>query len=201
MSAEAYLFVSCAVLAAVFLWGARRAPQPIQAEPPPDTGRWRCFRILQTALGGPLHAPAAAVFEEPAGLRLDAAARPGASDPVRIAGPGGQPAVTVRRGWLVAGRFRVKIDGQPALEVVTRGGRLSVRSRPELAIEAHGDLRSGDYEIRRGGKLVAMSYRDAAPGESPDEPEVLRVEVLREEDPVLPLALALGVEVAARSRP
>ena len=199
MSAEAYLFVSCAVLAAIFLCSLRRAPRPPAEEPPPDTGRWRCFRIHEGALGGPLQNPAPAVVEEPSGLRLDAAPRAASGDPIRIAGPGGHPALTVRRGWLLGGRFRVKIDGRPALELVARSGRITVRGRPELAIEARGDLRSGNYEVRLDGKLVGISYRDAAPGESRDEPEVTRVEVLRDEDPVLPLALALGVEVAARS--
>jgi hypothetical protein len=199
MSAEAYLFVSCAVLAAIFLCSLRRAPQPPAEEPPPETGRWRCFRVLEGALGGPLSNPTPAIVEEPSGLRLDAAARPSASDPVRIAGPGGRPVVTVRRGWLFGGKFRVKIDGRPALEVAARGAGLAVRTRPELALEARGDIRSGNYEIRHGGKLVAMSFRDGAAGEGPDE--VLRVEVLREEDPVLPLALALAVAVAGRSRP
>ena len=199
MSAEAYLFVSCAVLAAIFLCGARRAPQPVQAEPPPDTGRWRRFRIHEGALDGALPDSAPAVVEDPSGLRMDAAPRAAAGDPVRVAGPGGRPVVTVRRGWLIGGRFRVKIDGRPALEIISRSGRLSARCVASDPIETRGDMGSGNYEVRRGGRLVALCFREGAP-EGPDAPAIRSLEVLRDEDPVLPLALALGVEVAARSR-
>jgi hypothetical protein len=103
--------------------------------------------------------------------------------------------VTVRRGWLIGGKLRVKIDGRPALEIVSSRGAIAVRSIAGEAIEARGDVRSGSYEIRRGGRLVGLCFRDQPHGAS--GPEVRRIEVLREEDPVLPLALAVGVEVAA----
>jgi len=198
MSTEAFLLVSCAVIAAIFLCGSRRAPEPEPAEPPPDPGRWRRFRIHERALGGALHDPAPAVVEEPSGLRMDATPRAAATDPVRIAGPGGRPAVTVRRGWLLGGRFRVRIDGRPVLEIVARGGRLTARGIEGDPIETRGDMGSGNYEVRRGGRLVALCFRDGAP-EGSDAPAIRSLEVLRDEDPVLPLALALGVEVALKS--
>jgi hypothetical protein len=199
MSAEEYVILSCAALAALFILGASRARAPEEPEPPPpDPGRWRRFRIHDGSLRGPLDEAAPAVVEEPSGLRLDAAPRHGAADPVRVAAAGGTPKVTVTRGWLFPGRLRVRIDGRPAIALASARGRVTVRSLAGEPIEARGDLRAGDYEIRRGGKLVAMSFQESGPEGSPTAP-ARHVEVLRGDDPVLPLALAMALEVARSS--
>jgi len=194
-----FILLSAAAIGIAILLGSsfRRSPAP--APPPPqETTRWRRFRVGPAALHGALAAPAYVVSEEPSGLKLVAAGR---RDPqarkIKVSSMDGKIKVEIARAWSLFRRaFKVLLAGKELLRLTVAREQLSIRF-PEgsTGFSLAGSTVAREYEIRKGGKLVAtVSWQE--PPEPKEDREDYVLEVLKDEDAVPLIALALGIEVA-----
>jgi hypothetical protein len=201
MSGSDYLYLSAAaVLLALVLSLALHRP-PEKKTPPQETTRWKRFRVAFGALHGALKEATAAIVEDSGGLKLLALPRldaPGRR--VVLSRDGRRPAIELVRGRFFAKRkLRVRLGGKDWLTALApRHGegrpQLQFRALPE-ACDLHGDVAGREYEVRRGGKLIASVSWQRGASEGADAKEYV-LEVLKGQDPLPLVALAAAVEVA-----
>ena len=190
-----------AVITGTILALAWSASKPVKKESPPEPGRWRRFRMDP----GPVHSGTAGtpVAEEPGGLRLTRdSGLPG--DARRLAVQGSGARIDLVPPWLFPGsRLHIRVGGKP-LATASRGRR----GQPAVTFQfpavgpppyqVAGDAAGRDYEVRKGGKLIATVFHDGGKETSPRGSYL--TEVLRSEDPVPVLALVLAVEACLGPR-
>ncbi len=201
MSASDYLLISAAVTAGILITAATvPRPEP-KKEPPRESSRWKRFRIAAGAFHGALKEAALAVVEEPSGLKLLATPRDEAAGRrVRLAGPDGRPVVEIAPGRLLRWRrLRVFVEEREWLHITLPGpGEKKPGLRflfPRDAYEVQGGVGAREYEVRRGGKLVAsVSWQRPAGDDAPRREYVL--ETIKSEEALPLVALAAGLEAA-----
>jgi len=194
-----FILLSAAAIGIAILLGTscRRSPKPV-SPPPLETTRWRRFRVGPAALHGALAAPMPVVAEEPTGLKLVAEGR---KDPqarkIKISSVDGKLKVEIARAWsLFQRRFKVLLGGKERLRLSVAQKQLSLRF-PEgsTTFSLAGSTAAREYEIRKGGKLVAtVSWQE--PPDAQEAREAYVLEVLKDEDALPLIALTLAVEVA-----
>jgi uncharacterized protein YxjI len=198
MSASDYFLLAVALIGAALALSLASSKPQLPPLPPPEETRWRRFRVFARPLHEDLEKPAVALAEEPGGLRLDALPRPGLGERIDLAEPGGRRRIAIARGWFpFLRRLRVKIDGKPLARVVVSGRQRQVSLAFDVlaqAVEVHGDIAGREYEVRRRKRVIALASR-LEDTESHDPDEYL-LEVLKDEDPLPVIAIALAAEAA-----
>ncbi|MBI4606668.1 MAG: hypothetical protein HY721_32290 [Planctomycetes bacterium] len=200
MNGTDYIFVSAAVVLAALIAALSVGRAPETKDAPREATRWRRFRISFGALHGPLRDAAAAVLEDPSGLKLLAAPRESLS-PRRVSLlKDGSPVIDIVRGRLLFHRrLRVLLQGREWLAATVPGPG---QKRPGLefasptdACEVQGNTAAREYELRKAGRLVASVSWQRAPGDDASRKEYV-LEALKSEDPLPLVALAAAIEVA-----
>lgn len=164
-----------------------------------EVTRWRRFRVCPGAFDVPRRQAAQVVTEEPKGLRL--LAEPGSSrKTVRVRTHAGAFRMLITDRWRpFSRRCGVKLATGSRLELVLpRNGRKKpavLSSRPGERYELRGNLHEREYEILKGGRLVASVSWQREKSDEPPRKEYV-VEALKTEDELPLLALALTVEAA-----
>jgi len=189
------LFTGAALLAGA-VFGKERTVK----KPPKETTRWRRFRVRHGLLHGIFPEATVAVTEDPAGLRLQVAARSSFSDTgLRLEDKSQKTVIEISRGWLFRRRLRLRLLGKDLAHIRAPGPAgepvfltFGPDSKP---YDVRGDVTGREYEIRCANRLIAtVSWQrpesdTALPGE-------YVVESLKGMDPLPVLALVLGIEVA-----
>lgn len=173
--------------------------------------RWRVFRIRPEALHSSDLARRDVVAEESGGVRVVACPYPGGRWEIAGAGSRSGPGpnagdasstqdlrMEITRRGLLTSRYHATLDGRDWLSIRKRDRD----STPEIrfhgggrSLQVAGSPLERDYEIRRGGKLLAMVSRPASPGSRRSASEYV-LEVLKSEDPRPLLTLVLCMEAA-----
>jgi hypothetical protein len=116
---------------------------------------------------------------------------------IKLLTPDGKIQVEIARVWsLFQRRFKVLLGGKESLRLSVARNQLSL-CFPEgsTAYSLAGSAAAREYEIRKSGKLVAtVSWQETPEAQEPGEDYIL--EVLKSEDALPLVALALAVEVA-----
>lgn len=198
MDSGDYLILTGAALAlalavAAFASSPRKKPQ----EAPKEITRWKRFRVRPGPLFGTLAEPKAVIEEEPKGLKVVAAAR-SKPFPVQLRLKDDVPFHEISRKWRpMRWAFRVRVGDGASLEVVVpkKGAKtLSLRNPPGgPRFEIRGSPLGPEYQILKNGRLVCIADRSSADGPGKE----YTLEVLKTEDPLPILRLALTLEVAS----
>jgi hypothetical protein len=198
MSASDYILLAAALLGAALALSLAASRPELPPLRPPEATRWRRFRVFARPLHADLERPAVALAEEPGGLRLDALPRPGLGERIDLAEPGGRRRIAIARGWFpFLRRLRVKLDGKPLAKVLVSGRQRQVSlvfDFPAQAVEVHGDIPGREYEMRRRKRIIALASRFE--DLEAHDPEEYLLEVLKDEDPLPVIAVALAAEAA-----
>lgn len=206
MDSTDFLLVSVVIVGLALVLAAATWQPPKKKKPPPqESTRWKRLRVKPARLQGALDEAKSAVVEDPKGLKLLALPRSGPQSAKRVAlaSPDGRVRLEIRRRWQpFRWQYRASLGRQPLFDLLvtkkTKKSHRKLELRHPAPAEPHrlrGSFAEREYQILRQGKLVAnVSWQHY-----PDEPEPAEeyiVEVLKGEDVLSLLGIALAVELA-----